>query len=288
LSEAEKTQAQELARRLSIRLQSDPNDPTKIHPEYEKVAFLPALLLGGEITVKGAMAGLALIYGAAKAYELTGGPAKTAEAVKGLFGTAETKPDGQEPLRIPPGMTREQSQVYYQGLRSDLVDLWTRPLFNSRGNAETREGNDIVVQECLDVMKTEFPDLVGIIDHIGGATVRGEGDKNVTEKHLHGQNKANPRGEYSRPDVAFGGMFGEDGIFAYINTASQTIGGDLIKREAVSLARLMVNAGRAFVEAMDEDFSYVPSDQDSAAPDLPTPSRTAAGGVGQDDGGDGM
>lgn len=47
-------------------------------------------------------------------------------------------------------------------------------------------------------------------------------------------------------------MFNGQEIRAFINTASQTVGGDLIKRELISLARLVVNAGGAFVEAMSK------------------------------------
>ncbi len=174
LSEAERAQAHGLARRLSIRLQGNPDDPAKVHPEYEKVAFFLPLLWGGMIAADQVVAGLIAIYGAAKVYELTGGPSRTVEAVKDLAGTARSDRPGKAPMPIPPGMTGEQSRKYYQGLSEDLIDLWTKPL-ESRGNATTQHGNKIVAKECHDVLKTEFPELLGKIDHIGGADFRGEG-----------------------------------------------------------------------------------------------------------------
>ena len=149
-------------------------------------------------------------------------------------------------------MTRDQADQYYQGLGQDLVELWTKPLLNSRGGAATQEGDNIVVQECLDVMETEFPDLVGIIDHIGGATEEGDGEVKVRQKHLYNAVDSKSRSGFSRPDTAFGGIFNGEKFEAFINTASRKVGGGLIKWEKISLARLIINAKGAFAEAMSK------------------------------------
>jgi hypothetical protein len=176
----ETAKADELARALTSGLPGDPNGLENIHPEYEQIAFVLPLLWGGAVAAAEVVAWLGTIYGAAKVYEMTGGLSKTVGSVKDLGRTKTPNPPRKGPMPIPPGMSQAQSKTYYRSLGQDLVDLWTEPLY-SRGNETTRRGNDIIAQECDDILEKEFPELLGKIDHIGGANFQGDGESKLKE-----------------------------------------------------------------------------------------------------------
>lgn len=101
---------------------------------------------------------------------------------------------------------------------------------NSRGDATTQRGNDIVVDECTKVIKAEFPELGDHIQHVGGATEEGKGVGKVAEEVING-----PGGKWlggSRPDITW--QFGNEKNDRYrINTTSMR-GDRMTSREQAS------------------------------------------------------
>ncbi|MBT7759826.1 MAG: hypothetical protein HN732_21025 [Rhodospirillaceae bacterium] len=253
-SEEEQAEVQELARTLTIKLQGDPEDVNGPPPEYRKVAFLPALLAAGALSPEALATALTAVVGAKIAGDI----------LRGLFGKTgqdelqpkanSSGPRRKGPMPNPPGMNKDQSQKYYQTLGDDLIELWTEPL-ESRGNATTKRGNDIVAKECQEVLEKEFPELLGKIDHIGGANFRGDGESKLKEwTLLHKQTGMKNR---SRADLTWG-QIDEHGkalkrgevARAHLNTQDMLKSGEATAWEAFSLARLVGNAGGELVEAI--------------------------------------
>ncbi len=125
------------------------------------------------------------------------------------------------------------------GLEETLRDAIGKPLENSRGDATTQRGNDIVVDECSKVIKAEFPELGDHLQHRGGATQDGEGVEKLKEEVLNGPDNKWRGG--SRPDVTF--QFGDNPNERYrINTT--TMRGDrMTSREQASFENLNRNLG---------------------------------------------
>jgi hypothetical protein len=132
----------------------------------------------------------------------------------------------------------------------------SRPLENSRGDADTQRGNDIAIDECLKVMKAEFPELGGHVQHVRGGTQDGMGKKAVKEEVVNGPGDKWLGG--SRPDITL--QHGDDPKERYrINTASMR-GEEMTKRERASFNNLLRNLGNdlaswmpKFRPGMDED-----------------------------------
>lgn len=125
-------------------------------------------------------------------------------------------------------------------LDETLRNILSRPLENSRGDATTQRGNDIVVDECTKVIKAEFPELGDHLKHIGGATKEGIGAKKVAEEVLKDATTREWKGG-SRPDVTF--QFGNDEDARYrINTTSMR-GDRMTSRELASFENLKRNLG---------------------------------------------
>ena len=152
--------------------------------------------------------------------------------------------------------TDQPSTLTNPGLEDTLRDAISRPLENSRGDATTQRGNDIVVDECSKVIKAEFPELGDHLQHRGGATEKGEGLKKVKEEVLNGPGDKWQGG--SRPDVTF--QFGDEEKERYrINTT--TMRGDrMTSREQASFENLKRNLGNDLASwvpklrpGMDED-----------------------------------
>jgi hypothetical protein len=78
-----------------------------------------------------------------------------------------------------------------------------KPLEDRRGDETTRRGNDIVAQECKKVLDEEFPDLVGKIQHIGGATKDGEKEKYLEEINVRKDDSSSYKGSRF-PDLTWG------------------------------------------------------------------------------------
>jgi hypothetical protein len=147
------------------------------------------------------------------------------------------------------GNLDEETRERYDILGDDVIKILTEPLYR-RGNKWTQEGNDIVVRECLDVLKTETPGLIGLIDHFAGASEDGKGKTPKPERRVDGQNAENPGKDASFPDMSIGGVINGKNIAAFINTASRNLRGDWTSWERFSLARLIYNAGDNFVAAL--------------------------------------
>lgn len=84
-----------------------------------------------------------------------------------------------QPVDVP---TKLENPV----LEDTLREAMSRPLENSRGDATTQRGNDIVVEECSKLIKAEFPELGDHLQHKGGATLDGKGEKTVKEEVING------------------------------------------------------------------------------------------------------
>jgi len=67
-----------------------------------------------------------------------------------------------------------------------ITDLFneTRPMTSDRGDEPAVTGNDQVVRTCLAQLKTNYPDVAEHIEHVGGATRDGGGDKKLKEMYL--------------------------------------------------------------------------------------------------------
>jgi hypothetical protein len=247
-SEEEIAEARQVARLLAVRLDGDPRDPDGPPPEYRQVAFVPILLAAGVIGAEEAWILLTLFVGTVVATQLLRGNLGSSKPETGRAAARPPIPPGKA-FPGAGGKADADSHQPYQLVADDLIKIWTKPLY-SRGNKWTQEGNDIVVQQCLDVLNTEYPDLIGLINHIGGATVKGEGGTKVPELYKPGQNAQNPRSNSSRPDTSFGGRFGGVDFAAHINTAAMNRRGDWTSWERFSLARLIRNVGKDFVAAV--------------------------------------
>ena len=131
-----------------------------------QVAALPLVIAGGvalwpEIAGIAAFAGKALLGGAALA---------------GLLSLRGDTPEGSTKPAEGDAEARHREALHTRG-----VDVFLKPFQESRGDEHTERGNSIVVSECDKVLREEFPELKGRIEHSGGATVGGEGKKKVKE-----------------------------------------------------------------------------------------------------------
>ncbi|HLO75372.1 MAG TPA: peptidoglycan-binding domain-containing protein [Magnetospirillum sp.] len=154
-----------------------------------------------------------------------------------------------QPVDVP---TRLENPV----LEDTLREAMSRPLENSRGDPTTQRGNDIAIDECLKVMKAEFPALGDHIQHRGGGTQDGKGKETVQEEVING-----PGGKWlggSRPDITL--QHGNDPKERYrINTTTMR-GERMTSREQASFDNLIRNLGNdlaswmpKFRPGMDED-----------------------------------
>ncbi|MDA1100822.1 MAG: hypothetical protein O2967_17760 [Proteobacteria bacterium] len=247
-SEEEIAEARRIAKLLAIRLDGDPADPEGPPPEYKKLAFLQAIPAMTLISTKEVLALAAAIFGGAAVSTFIRG-IKISDGAETARAEASTPDPPGKALLGWGGKPNEDMQKRYDILADNLIKIWIQPL-RRRGNEVTQEGNDIVVQQCLDVLKTEFPDLAGLIDHVGGATKDGKGEINVKEGKVPNRNGSNLKYGYSYPDLSFKGTIFGKWFAAYINTADRNLRGDWTSWERFSLARLIRNAGKDFVIAM--------------------------------------
>lgn len=155
--------------------------------------------------------------------------------------------------RRPPKSANENSRPFLPGgsPMDDFVREILRPIVNRRGNAATQRGNDIVAQECMKIAHEYSRD----IEHIGGATPKGEGGKSLPEKYY--RNIDTPKDQDGRlgssfADVTFGLMKDverggksdrEPAKTANINTASEKRPGVYTDRELDGKTKLAKNIG---------------------------------------------
>ncbi len=247
-TEEEIAEARQVAQVLAVRLDGDPTDPDGPPPEYRKLAFVPVLLAAGAISAEKAWILLTLFVGTTVATQLLRGNLGSGKPKRGRAAARPPIPPGKA---VPgaAGKADADSHQPYQLVADDLIKIWTKPL-HSRGNKWTQEGNDIIIQQCLDVLNTEFPDLIDLVNHIGGATLNGKGEIKMPELYKPGPDAQNPRLNSSRPDTSLGGRYNGVDFAAHINSAARNLRGDWKAWERFSLARLIRNTGKDFVAAV--------------------------------------
>lgn len=139
-----------------------------------------------------------------------------------------------QPVKTSPNL---ENPILEDTLRTELN--W--PLENSRGDKHTQRGNDIAIKECLDVIKGEYPELGERLQHKGGGTANGEGERNVKEEVRNNLSTGKWLGG-SRPDITL--QFGDDEEDRYrINTTDMRKDGTMTGREEASFNNLLRNVG---------------------------------------------
>ena len=210
-----------------------------------QVAALPLVIAGG-VAAWPEIAGIAAFAGKA----LLGGL-----GIAGLVSLrGDTPEDGTESAE------RRAEARHGQALQERGVEVFLRPFYESRGDEFTQRGNDIVVRECDKILREDFPELEGRVEHIGGATKKGKGvDKEKEIDIPNKYNRDNPRLGSTRPDISFNLDRNDEQRF-HINTASMLVDGTTpTKRERhqlEKLSRLGERVARAMPKlrpGMDED-----------------------------------
>jgi peptidoglycan hydrolase-like protein with peptidoglycan-binding domain len=90
----------------------------------------------------------------------------------------DPRPDG---IGTPADPPKIETLPGREALEDDIVKEMTKPLESHRGNAWTQRGNDIVAEECRNVLKELYPDDETFIKHIAGATQDGKGLRELSE-----------------------------------------------------------------------------------------------------------
>jgi peptidoglycan hydrolase-like protein with peptidoglycan-binding domain len=181
-------------------------------------------------------------------------------------------PRRPDPARRPPADSGDESgdepdaaKARREALADDFVKELLKPLEAHRGDDTTKKGNDIVARECKAILKEEFPDLLGKIEHIGGATKDGKGETTLPEKYVPNKArraaKLDARPGSSHPDLTW--RHEDDGkeTRAHANTVTTKKDGETpTTREQSSFDRLVENVGAELATAipklrpgMDED-----------------------------------
>jgi len=173
----------------------------------------------------------------------------------GRGGGPETSPP-QDQAAPPPQPALMSPALDHPIPDDDLRKELSQALENSRGDATTQKGNDIVVDECTKVIKAEFPELGDHLEHVGGATENGLREEKIAEEVIKGPGDKWLGG--SRPDVTL--QFGDEKNERYrINTATMR-GERMTSREQASFDNLKRNLGNDLASwvpklrpGMDED-----------------------------------
>jgi hypothetical protein len=145
---------------------------------------------------------------------------------------------------------KREDRARFDALADDFIAAVTKPLESDRGDAWTQAGNIIVAKACREVLKEDYPDLAGEIEHIGGATKDGT-DEELPEKYLKDPAKkapgVDPRQGSSHPDLTWrdNGRNEESDprAFAHANTVTTGKRGGLIAREQRSFDKLKDKVG---------------------------------------------
>lgn len=201
-----------------------------------QVAALPLIVAGG-VAAWPEIAGIAAFAGKA----LLGG--------LGIAGLLSLRGDTPEGGGEPAGDDAEAR--HGRALQDRGVEVFLRPFHESRGDEFTQRGNDIVVRECDKILRADFPELEGRVEHIGGATEEGEGVKKKKEIDIPNKhNPDNPRLGSTRPDISFMLDGDEKKKRFHVNTASMLVDGTTpTKRERRQLEKLS-RLGERVVKAM--------------------------------------
>lgn len=151
-----------------------------------------------------------------------------------------------QPRVLPPssedgGEKRTVGDYLANGIAEEMIHHW-----GPWGNPTTRRGNDIAVEQCLDVAKTEF--VIGYnAKHIGGASQDGEGERRLTESHIPIKDTGSFRNSdgtlmITRPD---GGAAAH-----HFNTAATYVDGRLKPHEQQALDDIKRELGERMAQAM--------------------------------------
>lgn len=151
----------------------------------------------------------------------------------------------------------EEADPRREAIADDFVEDIAAPLESHRGNETTKKGNDIVARECRAVLEEDYPDLADRIEHVGGATKDGSGEKTLPEKYVPNRERSDQKLDARRgsnhPDLTWQDMNkGEDdsGAFAHANTATMDKDGRPISREQSSYERLVKNVKEEFANLL--------------------------------------
>lgn len=150
-----------------------------------------------------------------------------------------------EAAKPSPHATPEEA-ARFEALADDFLDEVMKPLENSRGDATTRLGNDIIAQECRKVLEEDFPDIEKRVQHSGGATKDGRGGASHKERHIKNIDDEDSKTGTSRADLSW--KYGDEEW--HLNTTTMNKGGDLAASERRSFARLAHNVGEGLAHHM--------------------------------------
>lgn len=134
---------------------------------------------------------------------------------------------------------------------------------NRRGDGFTQYGNDMIVQEGRKILETEFPDLKDQIEHAGGASIDGLGEKKIEEKYFKNFETKGKKGS-SYPDIYYKHktLLEEDpGHHGALNTVDIYKSGDPTKRERDNKDKLIKNMKSDLVETLPK---FRPGDDELA------------------------
>lgn len=168
-----------------------------------------------------------------------------------------------EPVKDRPldGSARPQQQPWiekFPKMEDDLATILERR-WGILGNPTTRKGDRIVAKTCIQIMNQEFPQLVGKVEHIGGATAQGEENGNRVKQLVIKKDGRTDLLGSSRPDVSFG-IAENSELQAHINTVDYIWkDGQWVptERESLSYGNLLENIGSAIARMMPK---FLPSD----------------------------
>ncbi|MBT4491189.1 MAG: hypothetical protein HOK30_14125 [Rhodospirillaceae bacterium] len=263
-SEAEMADAKRVADALSLGLDTLPRETLGKGSEYQQFAaaalLVPIMVEAGAIAIDAAAVLIARIGGRVVAKKII---TKTLEILDS--DTELAKPDETKSNETPAGRLEIKADAdnkqYFDLVGEEVIRGWLKPL-ESRGDARTKRGNDIVVQECNAILEAEFPQLKRFnIKHDRGATKNGNGRDVFPEDHLPRLGDPEPgkseRSGFSRPDMSYRQLDHNDkpvkgGARAYINTVSERADGTPTLREERSLRQLLINAGGRLAVAVSK------------------------------------
>jgi hypothetical protein len=151
--------------------------------------------------------------------------------------------------------------------RADILhDFATRLALHaggSRGNEDTQNGLNILIQECQKVLEAEFPEIADRVVHSGGGNVDGNASNEAMKERFLRGSKGGHLGS-SKPDASWE-LKGSEGINkspieGHINSATVRKSGRETKWERESFARLVDEVGEElatwlpkFRPSMDEN-----------------------------------
>lgn len=157
------------------------------------------------------------------------------------------KPLGDEPAGGNTGARRDanlQGPNFHAQNRAMLdkgvLDAWGGPLERNESD-NTRLSSNIVVKECLKVIKADAELVNAGFEHIAGASEMGEGKQEKEEKGFRNRDTKSFGKGSSFPDILFKDATGN---MVAINTATESSPGRYIKWERGSFDRLVYNMGK--------------------------------------------